>query len=117
MSRREIKGVRQFLDVGVKVIRPDKIIKVATDRHIGNRVEVIKLNVITTLELALPIGLKRFLVARKESSNRVRHQVEKQSSTLFTIAQLIETLERENRILEHTLTTLIICQLSSIGSQ
>jgi hypothetical protein len=85
-------------------VPPHEEIQIAANQHIGYGVEIIKLNVETSLELTIPIRLKRLLVAWQKSSDRICHKVEKQSCSLLAVAKLIEMLQCENGILDHYMT-------------
>ena len=94
-----LKAVDQQLHVGFKFSVVPEPGGEATDRHIGNRVEMVKIDAEIVFQFALVVGFQLSLIRRQERAIGIVNEV-KDKVVLPAIAKPVQQLERPNTGIE-----------------
>ena len=106
-DRRGVERADEQLQVDVQLSITTQPGGEATNGHVGDRVETVKINVEMPLQFALIIGFKLCLIRRKKRSVGIVNQIQAKLDPA-TVANLVEKLKRTDACVEHAFAALRI---------
>src|SRR5437870_5929611 len=103
-----IEGVGQSFHILLIVAALQEKLKKPADRHIGDRIEMVELDTMTSQEFFAKLRFDGLLLGREKGSYRITDEIQRQPTARLAVAEPIEEAKRLDRSLKDTLASLRI---------
>src|SRR5688572_62249 len=91
---RGIEGVGQSFHILFVVATLHQKFKKSADRHVGDRIEMVELDTMTSPEFFSKLRLDRLLLGREKRSYRIAYEIQRQPAVWLAVTELVEEPKR-----------------------